>query len=106
MATQGLSHACEYETSMVLHLRPDLVKMDRARENAHIDNAWNSTDRIGGKVGVFRRYNRVTSTGNLGNPIPATAKKGETITAAVVSEIVAFLKEFSTWKEMPLIGPK
>lgn len=107
MATQGLSHACEYETSMVLYLRPDLVKMNLSRENAPaIDNAWLCTDRIGGKVGVYRRYNRVTARGNLGNPVPATGKKGETMTAGVVSDIVEFLKDFANWREMPIVGPK
>lgn len=107
MATPGLSHACEYETSMMLFLRPDLVKMSVARDNTPvIDNDWYCTDQIGNKVGVYRRYSRITSAGNLGTPSAATAKKGESMTAPVVNDIVEFLTDFSTWKELGAIGPK
>lgn len=107
MKTPGLSHACEYETSMILFLRPDLVKLAEARDNTPIiNNRWHNTDAFGSKVGVYRRYNRFTASGNLGTPSAATAKKGESMTAGVVDDVVAFLTEFATWKELNAIGPK
>lgn len=103
---EGVSHACEYETSMLLFLRPDLVKMGRARDHTPaIENEWHCSARTGSKVAVYRRYGRITSSGNLGTPSAATAKKGESMTAAVVNDVVAFLNDFATWKELTAIGP-
>jgi creatinine amidohydrolase len=107
LTTPCVSHACEYETSMLLFLRPDLVKLDAAREQAPaVDNRWFNTERLGNRVGVYHRYNRITAAGNLGKPSQGTAAKGEAMTAAVVDDIVAFLREFATWPELPAIGPK
>jgi creatinine amidohydrolase len=106
MQSPALTHACEYESSLVMALRGDLVHLDRAQEApAVLDNQWTHSER-GGKVRVFHRFSRFTAAGNMGQPRAATAEKGKSIFAAVVAEVCAMLTDFATWPELPAIGPK
>jgi creatinine amidohydrolase len=106
MTTPQLTHACEYETSMILYLRPDLVKMDQIRESeAVINNRWSHVE-MGGKVATFQRWPRVTPSGSMGHPTAATAEKGKGMFEGVVEEVVAFLNDFARWPLLPVIGPK
>jgi len=103
MATPSISHACEYETSMILALRPDLVRIDQAVE-APPRAPWNNSD-LGKRVRFFRRFHRLTAAGSLGKPTAATAEKGRSLIDAVVMDVVAFVEEFITWKDLPAVGP-
>jgi creatinine amidohydrolase len=106
LETRRITHACEIETSMMLFLRPDLVKKDRIVENeVPLSNKWFDSD-YGGKVGVFRRFHRLTEPGCMGKPSAGTAEKGESMTVAVVNDLANFLTEFATWPDLPPKGPK
>jgi creatinine amidohydrolase len=106
MQSPTLTHACEYETSLVMALRSDLVHLDRAQQSsAVLDNRWTHSER-GGKVRVFHRFSRFTAAGNMGQPRAATAEKGNSIFASVVDEVCAMLEDFATWPDLPAIGPK
>jgi creatinine amidohydrolase len=107
MATPNLTHACEYETSMMLFLRNDLVHMDRCKDTSSpFVTPWFNTEEPGRPVQVFSRFARRTSYGSMGSGSKATAKKGEEMTAGVVDHIVAFLEDFRTWPRLEKIGPK
>jgi creatinine amidohydrolase len=103
MTTPSISHACEYETSMILALRPDLVRMNEVVEAAQIV-PWNNTE-LGKRVRFFRRFHRITAAGNLGKPSAATAEKGRSLIDAVAADVVAFVEEFMGWPELPVVGP-
>jgi creatinine amidohydrolase len=106
LTTPGISHACEVETSMMLAIRPDLVDMAKAIEPSPVlKSDWFKFE-YGGKVGVFRRYHRLTAPGNMGAPKAATKQKGDAMIAGVVAEIVRFLNEFPNWSHLPKLGPK
>jgi creatinine amidohydrolase len=106
MQSPMLTHACEYETSLVMTLRGDLVHLDRAKEaQAVLDNRWTHSER-GGKVRVFNRFSRFTAAGNMGQPSAATAEKGKSIFGAVVADVCAMLEDFATWPDLPAIGPR
>jgi creatinine amidohydrolase len=95
LASPAITHACEYETSLMLWLRPDLVDVGRAVDIAPaIDSAWLTGEK---RVALFRRFAAMTATGNLDKPTAATPIKGEAILHAVVDDVVAFLEEFSSW---------
>jgi creatinine amidohydrolase len=97
MKQAALTHACEYETSMMLVTRPDLVAMDQAAAPpAAIDTRWWSSE-TGGPVNVFKRFRRLTDTGAMGHPAEATAEKGESLLAAITAEVVRFLRDFAAW---------
>src|SRR5438477_367525 len=77
MTTSSISHACEYETSMILVLRPELVRMDQVVEGPSLA-PWNKTE-LGKKGWFFRRFHRLTAAGNLGKPSAATPDKGRSL---------------------------
>jgi creatinine amidohydrolase len=105
LETPRITHACEYETSMMLFLRPDLVHMDRVRETKFVlDSPWFNSE-YGGKVDVFRRFHRFTEPGNMGKPSAATANKGKSMTEAVATDVVTFLKDLSSWSDLPVLKP-
>jgi creatinine amidohydrolase len=94
LSTASISHACEFETSMMLELRPDLVKQHAAVEDEPaIKSEWLSN----GRVRHFHRFHRLTSSGSLGRPSAATAAKGKSMLDAVTVETIAFLREFAKW---------
>jgi len=91
----ALSHACEFETSMVLSLEPGLVSMRDAGAPppAFLSRWWNSE--TGGPVHVFRRFRRLTAGGAMGLPLEATPAKGSSLLEAATSELVAFLRDYA-----------
>lgn len=106
MDTPVLTHACEYETSFVLFLRPDLVDMKSVGEpQSMLIRPWMKKE-WNGFVKGFRRFHRMTATGALGDATTANADKGQRIKDAVVKQVIEFLEDFATWPEMPKIGPK
>lgn len=105
MSTAQLSHACEYETSFMLAVRPDLVNLPAAQEGSPVlDNEWHHSER-GGRVQVFRRFHRLTASGSLGHPSQATSEKGRAMVAGVSEEVIRFLEDFSTWPSLPVKKP-
>jgi creatinine amidohydrolase len=86
-------HADEIETSCMLVIRPDLVRMDRAVKE--IDPALPGTR---GEDGVrkFTLAGKIeTPSGVNGDPTLATAAKGERVLAAMAQDIVVFLHDFA-----------
>jgi creatinine amidohydrolase len=82
---RSMGHACEWETSMILALRPELVGDYRsaaavdpggAFDPAH--RAWTTKDR--------------SQAGHIGNPSAATAAKGETLLALFAADLVNLLE--------------
>jgi creatinine amidohydrolase len=76
-----MGHACEMETSMVLHLRPDLVKMDRARDDP--DDTANGLRRLF----WARDFDRRTDHGVVGYPELADADRGRLMLEAAVGKV-------------------
>ena len=106
LTTPGISHACEVETSMMLAIRPDLVDMAKAIEPTPVlASEWFNFE-YGGKVGVYRRYHRLTGPGNMGAPQAATKGKGHAMLTGVVVDVVKFLEEFSRWPQLPPLRAK
>lgn len=102
--TAGVSHACEFETSFMLHVRPDLVDMTKIKPwTSPLSSKWHTIDSISNRVPIFRRFHRITDSGHTGKPETATADKGKAIYDAAVSDVKAFLTEMATWPELPVI---
>jgi len=101
-----MGHACEYETSLMMVLRPDLVDATKiGSQPAVLDNAWfHSEDDSRKRVSLFRRFHRLTADGALGKPQAASPEKGRALFEGVVTQVVAFLEDFSTWPELPPVG--
>jgi creatinine amidohydrolase len=76
-------HANDAETSMLLHVAPNLVKMDRVVDEE---------DRTPGRVLQYAMP-QVTDSGVVGRPSEATAAKGEQLFGAIVDGLVDLLRK-------------
>jgi len=80
-AHKFVGHACEFETSMIMHLRPELVDEAELRDaGALIDNEING-------LFVSRDMFQRTREGCTGRPDLATAAKGEKLFAGIVGRL-------------------
>ena len=92
-------HACEMETSMILRLRPKLVKMEAAQgADIPFESAFYYPDfSKSSRVVVPRSFEQLSKTGAFARPETATAEKGESLFDVTVREIIAFVREFANW---------
>jgi creatinine amidohydrolase len=85
-----MGHACEFETSMMLRIRPELVgdyhgaiDVPWGRAFAPASRAWITKDR--------------TVPGHIGYPQHASAEKGEILFRAFTADVVALLERVIAW---------
>lgn len=91
----GMGHACELETSLLLHLRPDLVHLERAvDETDFIATPSFYMDWIeGGTLTANPPWEDDTRTGAYGAGSLATAEKGRYWLEAAIAEKVEHVAE-------------
>jgi creatinine amidohydrolase len=94
----GVSHACEYETAMMLHLRPDLVQMDKAvRELGQLKLEHFNWDYAEPSVVAWQDWwSRMSESGVCGDPTTATAEFGRALFETTVSNLLRLVREFRT----------
>ncbi len=85
------THADEIETSMMLYIAPETVRMERAQPDVHPARAPGPLTRTPGA-----ERGHYSPTGAYGDPTAATPEKGQRIVEAAVDHIVAFLDGFAT----------
>jgi creatinine amidohydrolase len=95
----GLGHACEMETSLLLHLHPDRVKMHLAVRDgpAHTDLYRKADMQYARPVFFVNEFHEVSESGVVGHPDLATAEKGERFLAGIVDAVCDFVRDFATW---------
>jgi len=94
----GMGHACELETSLILHLRPELVHMDRAvDETDFIGTPAYYMDWVeGGALVANPPWDDDTQTGAYGAGSLASAENGLFWLEAAVTEKVSHVSEIHT----------
>jgi creatinine amidohydrolase len=99
----GMGHACEMETSLQLHLRPELVSMAAARKDVPRPlTRYSAIDfRDPGPLLIALDFRRDSSEGVMGDPSLATHEKGGAIADAVVDELTRVVEAFA---QAPLDG--
>ncbi len=85
-----MGHACEWETSMMLRIAPQLVKEHRALPEVPFGNAFEPASR--GWVTQDR-----SKPGHIGKPAAATAEKGELLFARFSSDVAKLLDRAVAW---------
>ena len=85
-----MGHACEWETSMVLRIRPELVGQVADIAAAPFGNAFAPASR--GWITKDR-----TVPGHIGDPRHATAEKGETLFSSFTADVVRLLERVLAW---------
>ena len=97
METPQLTHACEYETSMMLFLHGEIMQMERVTASPPLVDSPFFHSEHGGRLQVAKRLGTLSPTGAMGGPQHATAEKGESLLNAIVDEVVTCIKDFATW---------
>jgi creatinine amidohydrolase len=82
-----VGHACEFETSLMLHLRPDLV-----RKSEIADDGLAPQPEAMGTLYIPLDMRHQTNHGGTGQPSLATADKGRALLDAVVTKTVAAVR--------------
>ncbi len=86
----AVGHACEFETSVMLHLHPELVDMSKAVDggDASAQPPFRSDLLTGSAATRGSRFDQLTKNGVWGKPTLATAAKGKQILDITVAELV------------------
>ncbi len=79
-------HADSFTTSIMLHLRPEAVRLDKIVDPQHASVNWEDPD---------IDFSSYSSTGVIGDPTHATAELGARLWEAVVDEAAASLRSIA-----------
>ena len=90
-----MMHACEAEASLIMHLRPELVRTQLLR-----DDGLHPEPNV---VGVVHHFDELTEEGSLGYATLATSAKGKAIFEAAVEGVAQELQRIADG--YVLIGP-
>lgn len=85
-----MGHACEFETSMMLRIAPQLVRNHQQAEAMSFGNAFEPAHR------AWITKDR-TSVGHIGNPRIATAEKGEVLFKTYTDDVVQLIDRMIAW---------
>lgn len=94
----GMAHGCELETSVLLHLRPDLVQMEKAQPDFPSQKSEFFYWDLEKPSPVFFQefFSRYSRTGTSGDPTKASAEKGRLFVDAVVGRMIQLIRELRT----------
>ena len=90
-------HGGTDETSVMLHLRPDLVDMSSAERRVPEKLAANQWVRFGGRVSFGWLSNDFHPEGYIGDPTAATAERGKRLFEGAVGGLVEAFHEIATF---------
>ena len=85
-----VGHACEFETSMMLHVRPELVDAPRRADAGEL-----VPDELDGTF-LSRDMRQRTRAGFTGRPDLASAEKGRRLFEVIVDKLVCLVNELLT----------
>ncbi|WP_247004310.1 creatininase family protein [Halosolutus gelatinilyticus] len=91
----GMAHGGEFETSLMLYLREDLVDGDRL-DGTYLNEPYDlgTKDLMeGGPLAVYRGFEEYSASGAIGDPGLASAEKGERIYELLGDELESLLRD-------------
>ncbi|MBL6455117.1 creatininase family protein [Belnapia sp. T6] len=91
----GLMHACEAETSLMMHLRPDSVRTERLPE-AHGPHSTRVEGQPTG-LALRRSFKAISPSGVIGDARVASAEKGAKLLEAIATRMAALLANPKLW---------
>lgn len=95
LVQSSVGHACEWETSMMLALRPDLVK--EFQTLGPMDMGYSFEPAYRGWITQERRPTGGDAPGHLGDPRHASAEKGEHLFGCYAAGVETFLERVIGW---------
>lgn len=93
----GMAHGGEFETSLMLHLHPELVEMEDA-DAEYLDEPYERGTRdllIGGALSTYRPFEEYSESGAIGDPSLASAEKGAELFDRLTDELADVLRNVS-----------
>ncbi|MGD9633355.1 MAG: creatininase family protein [Pirellulales bacterium] len=93
----GVGHACEFETSLMLLIAPQLVAMDAIEPKGNVPTfPWAEGDLLRSpQAGLFRTMREMTPHGAYGDPSLASAEKGQQIASVVCDALTKILSDLA-----------
>ncbi|MEQ1698450.1 MAG: creatininase family protein [Hyphomicrobiaceae bacterium] len=93
---EGVRHACEAETSMMMTVAPDCVRKDKIKD-AH--GALTATRGLGvmSAINVWRSFKELTPSGVIGDARKATPEKGEKLFDTAAELLAVELLKGAPW---------
>jgi creatinine amidohydrolase len=105
LAQSRISHACEWETSQIAAIAPQLVGDERPAAHHDIGSAfWSSDYSWTGRIEIARRIEQSSASGAFGFPELATPEKGEALLNLAAHELIALVREMATWPTVLPVG--
>lgn len=97
-AVGGMGHACELETSLVLAVRPDLVRGEHVSPDGRqtLSEFLGKDMLVGGSVSISRHFSEISEHGAVGDPRTASAEKGERFFEAIVTRLAKLVNEIES----------
>jgi creatinine amidohydrolase len=94
----GMGHACELETSLVLAVRPDLVRAAKMESDGMGPRSrFLYRDMlVPGIISTWWNPAETSSHGGEGDPTTASAEKGELFYSAIVRRLIEVIQEMSS----------
>lgn len=89
----GMSHGGEFETSLMLHVHPELVDCDGA-EATYMDDPYDLRRQDlfeGGPLSLYRTFDEYSESGAIGDPELASAEKGAKLLDCISEELEILL---------------
>ena len=86
-------HSGEMETSVIMAMDSELVKMDKAKDGKFRETQFEAVNK--GWVTIARRWDHLTDSSGVGYPMKATKEKGEKYLRITIDRISQFLLELS-----------
>lgn len=94
----GMGHACEFETALLAHIRPDLVKGDGHTVYPDTGSRYLPTDLLApGPIATYLDFSDLSASGTLGDPSLSTKEAGARFYSVAADELVRFLEDFGDW---------
>ncbi|MGJ4957564.1 creatininase family protein [Bradyrhizobium sp. HKCCYLRH2015] len=94
----GVMHACEAETSMMMAAHPSLV--DAARLDAAFGPSFDIMGSMVPSLKMFRSFADITTSGVAGDARKASAAKGEKLLVGCAAALAARLRAGEPWSTM------
>lgn len=91
----GMGHACEMETSLMLAIRPELVRTSLIEVDGPGERSeFERRDLFcAGSVTVPKTFKEISRHGGFGDPTKASAEKGEKIMEGVIQKLTKLIDE-------------
>lgn len=98
----GMGHACEFETSLMQYLHPDLVgELPRGKSRKIIHSAARRDMFVGGVANIAQRFSELSENGVVGQPQFANSENGKLWFDSCVQGLVEIVQELSSMTLAP-----